>query len=116
VLQELRAAQCFRASHTAERTLEDVEAMHLLRKEQVKRLAGRGAAGQAWFVASLFGSISPSSGSHHRASSRFSSVFATQPFGPQPCPERQHRLFKRTPLAGRHSLLARMLDKLAKWG
>ena len=46
--------QCFRSFHTAERTLEGVEAMHMLRKGQVKRLDGRDTIGQAKFVASLF--------------------------------------------------------------
>ena len=46
--------QCFRSFHTAERTIEGVEAMHVLRKGQVKRLDGRDAMGQAKFVASLF--------------------------------------------------------------
>jgi IS6 family transposase len=50
-----RAMQCFRSFHTAERTLEGVEAMHMVRKGQVKRLDGRDAVGQAKFVASLFG-------------------------------------------------------------
>jgi IS6 family transposase len=50
-----RAMQCFRSFHTAERTLEGVEAMHMVRKGQVKRLDRRDAVGQAKFVASLFG-------------------------------------------------------------
>ena len=50
-----RAMQCFRSFHTAERTIEGVEAAHMLRKGQVKRLDGRDAAGQVKFVASLFG-------------------------------------------------------------
>lgn len=50
-----RAAQCFRSFHTAERALEGIEAMHMMRKEQVKRLDGRDAVGKARFVASLFG-------------------------------------------------------------
>jgi len=49
-----RAMQCFRTFHTAERTLEGVEAMHILHKGQVKRLKGDDAAGQAKFVESLF--------------------------------------------------------------
>jgi IS6 family transposase len=49
-----RAAQCFRTFHTAERTLEGIESMHMLRKGQVKRLDGRDAVGQAKFVQSLF--------------------------------------------------------------
>lgn len=50
-----RAMQCFRSFHTAERTIEGVEAAHIMRKGQVKRIDGRDAAGQAKFVASLFG-------------------------------------------------------------
>ena len=46
--------QCFRTFHTAERTLEGIEAMHMLHKGQIKRLNGGDAAGQAKFVASLF--------------------------------------------------------------
>ena len=49
-----RAMQCFRSFHTAERTLEGIEAVHMMRKGQVRRLAGRDAAGQAKFVRSLF--------------------------------------------------------------
>jgi transposase-like protein len=47
--------QCFRSFHTAERTLEGVEALHMMRKGQIKRLDGRDAEGQSKFVASLFG-------------------------------------------------------------
>jgi IS6 family transposase len=50
-----RAMQCFHSFHTAERALEGVEAMHMMRKGQVKRLGGRDATEQAKFVASLFG-------------------------------------------------------------
>jgi IS6 family transposase len=50
-----RAAQCFRSFHTAERTLEGIESLHMMRKGQVKRLDGRDATGQAKFVAILFG-------------------------------------------------------------
>jgi transposase-like protein len=50
-----RTAQCFRSFHTAERALERIESMHMLRKGQVKRLDGRDSVGQAKFVASLFG-------------------------------------------------------------
>ncbi len=46
--------QCFRSFNTAERTLEGVEAMHMVRKGQVKRLDGRDSIGQAKYVASLF--------------------------------------------------------------
>lgn len=47
--------QCFRSFHTAERTPEGVELMHMLRQGQVKRLDGRDSVGLARFVASLFG-------------------------------------------------------------
>ena len=50
-----RVMQCFRSFHTAERTIEGVEAMHMMRKGQVKRLDGRDAIGQAKFVETLFG-------------------------------------------------------------
>ncbi len=47
--------QCFRSFHTAERTLEGVEAMHMMHKGQVKRLDKSDVLGQAQFVAELFG-------------------------------------------------------------
>jgi transposase-like protein len=47
--------QCFRSFHTAERTLEGIEASHMMRKGQVKRLDGRDTAAQAKFVEDLFG-------------------------------------------------------------
>jgi transposase, IS6 family len=50
-----RAMQCFHTFRTAERTIEGIEAAHMMRKGQVKRLGGRDAAGQAKFIASLFG-------------------------------------------------------------
>lgn len=49
-----RAMLCFRSCHTAERTIEGVEALHMLRKGQVKRVDGRDAIGQARFIGSLF--------------------------------------------------------------
>ena len=54
ICRRWRAAQCFRSFHTAERTLEGVEAMHMLRKGQVKRLDGRDAVGQVKFIERLF--------------------------------------------------------------
>ena len=45
---------CFRSFHTAERTIEGIEAAHMMRKGQVKRLDGRDAVGQAKFIESLF--------------------------------------------------------------
>jgi len=50
-----RAMQCFRSFHTAERTIEGIEAMDVMRKGQVKRLEGWDSVGQAIFVESLFG-------------------------------------------------------------
>ncbi len=55
VKKKVRSSQCFKSFHTAERTLEGIEAMNMMRKGQVKRLAGSDAQGQAKFVASLFG-------------------------------------------------------------
>jgi IS6 family transposase len=54
VKKKVRASQCFKSFHTAERTLEGVKAVNMMRKGQVKRLAGSDARGQAKFVASLF--------------------------------------------------------------
>jgi len=55
IKKKVRASQCFKSFHTAERTLEGIEAINMIRKGQVKRLAGSDAQGQATFVASLFG-------------------------------------------------------------
>ena len=55
IKKKVRASQCFKSFHTAERTLEGIEAMNMMRKGQVKRLAGSDARGQAKFVESLFG-------------------------------------------------------------
>lgn len=46
--------QVFRSFHTAERTLDGIESLHMMRKGQVKRLDRRDAMGQAKFVESLF--------------------------------------------------------------
>jgi IS6 family transposase len=54
IRQRWRAMQYFRTFHAAERTLEGVEAMHMIRKGQVKRLDKSDAIGQAKFVESLF--------------------------------------------------------------
>ena len=54
VKKKVRASQCFKSFHTAERTLEGIEAVNMIRKGQIKRLAGSDARGQATFVASLF--------------------------------------------------------------
>jgi transposase, IS6 family len=54
IKKKVRAAQCFKRFHTAERTLEGIEAINMMRKGQVKRLDKSDAMGQAKFVASLF--------------------------------------------------------------
>jgi transposase-like protein len=54
VKKKVRASQGFKRFHTAERTLEGIEAVNMMRKGQVKRLAASDAQGQAKFVASLF--------------------------------------------------------------
>jgi IS6 family transposase len=54
IKKKVRASQCFKRFHTAERTLEGIEAIHMMRKGQIKRLSGSDAMGQAKFVASLF--------------------------------------------------------------
>lgn len=55
VKKKLRASQCFKTFHTAERTIDGIEAINMVRKGQVKRLAEGDAQGQAKFVESLFG-------------------------------------------------------------
>ena len=55
IKKKVRASQCFKRFHTAERTLEGIESINMMRKGQVKRLSGSNAQGQAKFVASLFG-------------------------------------------------------------
>jgi transposase-like protein len=54
IKKKVRASQCFKSFHTAERTLEGIEAVNMIRKGQVKRLAGSDSQGQAKFVSSLF--------------------------------------------------------------
>ena len=54
IKKKVRASLCFKSFHTAERTLEGIESVNMMRKGQVKRLAGSDAIGQAKFVASLF--------------------------------------------------------------
>ena len=54
IKKKVRASQCFKRFHTAERILEGIESINTMRKGQVKRLAGSDAMGQAKFVASLF--------------------------------------------------------------
>src|SRR3954471_796594 len=54
IKKKVRASQCFKSFHAAKRTLEGIESINMIRKRQVKRLAGSDARGQAKFVASLF--------------------------------------------------------------
>ncbi len=54
IKKKVRASQCFKRFHTAERALEGIEAVNMMRKGQVKRLAGSDAQGQAKFVETLF--------------------------------------------------------------
>jgi IS6 family transposase len=54
VKKKVRASQCFKTFHTAERTLEGIEAINMMRKGQVKRLSGVDIQGQVKFIASLF--------------------------------------------------------------
>ena len=55
IKKKVRASQCFKRFHTAERTLEGIESINMMRKGQVKKLAGDDARGQAKFITSLFG-------------------------------------------------------------
>jgi len=54
IKKKVRASQCFKSFRTAERTLEGIEAMNMMRKGQIKRLRGNDVRGQAKFVSSLF--------------------------------------------------------------
>jgi transposase, IS6 family len=54
VKKKVRSSQCFKSFHTAERTLEGIESINMIRKGQVKRLSRSDAQGQAKFVLSLF--------------------------------------------------------------
>ena len=54
VKKRVRACLGYRSFDTAERTIQGVEALNMMRKGQVKRLGRSDAAGQAKFVTSLF--------------------------------------------------------------
>ena len=45
IKKKVRASQCFKRFHTAERTLEGIESVNMIRKGQVKRLAGSDSDG-----------------------------------------------------------------------
>jgi IS6 family transposase len=55
IKKRVRACLGYRSFDTAERTLQGVEAVNMMRKGQVKRLDRSDAMGQAKFVAGLFG-------------------------------------------------------------
>jgi transposase, IS6 family len=55
IKKRVRACLGYRSFDTAERTLQGVEAVNMMRKGQVKRLEGKDAMGQAKFVETLFG-------------------------------------------------------------
>jgi IS6 family transposase len=54
IKKKVRSSQCFKRFQTAERTLEGIEVMNMMRKRQVKRSAESDVQGQAKLVASLF--------------------------------------------------------------
>jgi transposase-like protein len=54
IKKRVRACLGYRSFDTAERTIQGVEAMNMMRKGQVKRLDRSDAMGQAKFVESLF--------------------------------------------------------------
>jgi transposase-like protein len=55
IKKRVRACLGYRSFDTAERTLQGIEVMNMIRKGQVKRLDRSDAMGQARFVKSLFG-------------------------------------------------------------
>ena len=57
VKKNVRVEWYFKRFHTMERTLEGIEAMHMIRKGRVKMLVGRDAVGQAKFVKALFQTV-----------------------------------------------------------
>jgi len=54
VKKRVRACPGYRSFDTAERTIQGVEAINMIRKGQLKRISKDDAQGQAKFVASLF--------------------------------------------------------------
>jgi transposase-like protein len=55
IKKRVRACLGYRSFDTAERTIQGVEAMNMMRKGQVKRLDRNDTIGQAKFVENLFG-------------------------------------------------------------
>jgi transposase, IS6 family len=54
VKKKVRASQCFKSFHAAERTLEGIEAVNMMRKGQVKRIDRSDVVVQVRFVENLF--------------------------------------------------------------
>ncbi len=54
IKKKVRSSQCFRSFSTAERTIEGIEAVNMIRKGQVKRLKGSDSQAHQKFVLSLF--------------------------------------------------------------
>ena len=54
IKKKVRAMQCFKRFHTAEHTLEGIEAMNMMRNGQVKTLSDKEAQGQAKFILNFF--------------------------------------------------------------
>jgi hypothetical protein len=71
--------------HTAERTLEGIEAVNMMRKGQVKRLAGGDVRGQVKFVETLFGVAALRNAPEELSRSEI--IFATHPLRPPKRPE-----------------------------
>ena len=55
VKRRVRQSQWFQSFYTAKNTIAGYEAMHMIRKGQVKNLAGNDAIGQIKFINNLFG-------------------------------------------------------------
>ena len=51
------AKQGFRAFHAARRTIQGSEAMHMIRKEQARRVSGSDGRRQIQFINKLFGVV-----------------------------------------------------------
>ena len=54
IKRRVKAKQGFREFHAAGRTIEGYEAMHMIRKEQVRRVSGLDVRRQIQFIDKLF--------------------------------------------------------------
>ena len=54
IKRRVKAKQGFREFHAARRTIEGYEAMHMIRKEQVRRVSGSDVRRQIQFIDKLF--------------------------------------------------------------